>query len=97
MFVKCHYLLLRELVHPDKERSLDSLGVSVAGIVVGIVTLEINVDGEDDGVAGDELLNFEAGGKVGGFVDGSHGSSFVRVQTLAQFTVTLVTVSDKVL
>ncbi len=79
MLVECHDLLLWELVHPDKERSFDCLSVSVTGFIVGIVTFEINVDGEDNGVTGNELLHLEAGGKIGGFVDGAHGSGFVGV------------------
>ena len=59
MFVEGHDLLLRELVHPDKERPLDDLGLLVARVFVVVVTLEVDVDGEDDGVTGDELLHLE--------------------------------------
>jgi len=96
VLVEGHDLLLRKLVHPHEERPLDDLGLFVAGLAVAVVTLKVDVDGVDDGVARDELLDFETGGKVGGLVDGTHGGGLVGVQALAELAVALVAARDQI-
>ncbi len=59
MLVERHDLLLRELVHSDEEGSLDHLRLLVARFFVVVVTLEVDVDGKNDGVTSDELFHLK--------------------------------------
>ena len=61
VFVESHYLLLGERIHLGEQRPLNDLHLRVARFIIGIVTLKVDIDWENDSVTCDEFLDFETG------------------------------------